>query len=97
MDRIRCKRGQYSECTALLLGGITRRFATIAFITFITHSATQYAATAALGTLGRTTLAAFSGLVVEALGDNWVLYFILTAVAVIPALLLLFSITRFSK
>lgn len=44
---------------AVLLEDLFGAFATIAFTTFITHSATQYAATAALGTLGRTTLAAF--------------------------------------
>lgn len=87
----------------VLLDGISGAFATIAFVTFITHytsrvhSATQYAAMASLGTLGRTTLAASSGFVVIWLGDNWSLYFILTAVAVIPALSLLFPIARLKK
>jgi PAT family beta-lactamase induction signal transducer AmpG len=52
-------------------------------------SATQYALLASLGTLGRTLLGSSSGQLVDFLGGNWALFFILTTLAVIPALLLL--------
>jgi len=86
-----------------ILDGISGAIATMAFVSFITHytsrihSATQYAALASLGTLGRTTLAAFSGFLVEGLGNNWSLFFVLTALMVIPALMLLWPLHRSMK
>lgn len=76
----------------------TAAFATVASVSFISHltsrmyTASQYALMASISNFGRTTLAAFSGLMVDALGGNWGLFFIITAVMVIPSLLLLFFI-----
>ncbi len=79
----------------VVVDGITAAWASIAFVSFIsmlcshTFSATQYALLASLGALGRTTLAAFSGQLVDGLNGNWVIFFIITALMVIPGLLLL--------
>ncbi|MCY3626559.1 MAG: AmpG family muropeptide MFS transporter [Gammaproteobacteria bacterium] len=100
------KHGMPSEVLYLwttILDGISGAIAGVAFVSFITHytsrvhSATQYAALASLGTLGRTTLASFSGFLVEGLGDNWALFFILTSVVILPVLLLLWPIHRIMK
>lgn len=86
-----------------ILDGISGAIATMAFVSFITHytsrvhSATQYAALSSLGTFGRTSLAAFSGFLVEGLGDNWSLFFVLTALMVIPALMFLWPLHRSMK
>ena len=86
-----------------VLDNFSGAFASLAFVSFITHytsrihSATQYTALSSLGTLGRTSLAALSGFAVEGLGDNWVLFFILTSVAIVPALMLLWPIHRKMK
>jgi len=64
----------------------------MAFITFLsshTFTATQYALLASIGNLGRTTLASGSGWAVDMLDGNWALFFVLTAVAVVPGLLTL--------
>ena len=55
----------------VLLDDIAAAFATVAFVAFIsllvdrTYTATQYALLASIGTLGRTTLAASSGELVD--------------------------------
>ncbi|EEY52771.1 AmpG permease [Vibrio cholerae CT 5369-93] len=46
---------------------------------------------ASLGNLGRTTIASFSGELADFLND-WSLFFILTAVMVIPSLIMLYSL-----
>jgi PAT family beta-lactamase induction signal transducer AmpG len=80
---------------AVLLDDLAAAFATVAFVTFISllvdrrYTATQYALLASIGTAGRTLFASFSGLVVDGLDGNWGLFFILTAVMVIPSLILL--------
>jgi len=85
---------------AIVLDNLTAAFATVAFIAFISHftnrafTATQYALLAALGTLGRTTVSSGSGFIVDAMGGNWFWFFILTAVMVIPPLLLLLWMGR---
>ncbi|MEN1727206.1 MAG: MFS transporter [Pseudomonadota bacterium] len=79
----------------VIVDGFTAALGTVAFMSFITlltshsFSATQYALLASIGNLGRTTLASSSGWVVDQLGGNWALFFVLTAVAVLPSLLLL--------
>lgn len=79
--------------------GITSALSTVAFVSFMTHftshlyAATQYGALASLGTSGRTLLAATSGFVVDWLAGDWVIFFILTALMVGPALLLLWWIS----
>lgn len=79
----------------VIVDGFTAALGTVAFMSFITfltsHSftATQYALLASIGNLGRTTLSSSSGAVVDWLGGNWSLFFILTAVAVLPSLVLI--------
>ena len=85
---------------AVLLDDIAAAFATVAFVTFIsllvdrTYTATQYALLASIGTIGRTTLAASSGAMVDWLKGDWGLFFILTALMVLPSLMLLGLIRR---
>ena len=73
-------------------------FATVAFVAFIsllvdrTYTATQYALLASIGTAGRTTLAASSGAMVDWLNGDWGIFFIITAVMVIPSLICLYLI-----
>ena len=85
---------------AVLLDDIAAAFATVAFVTFIsilvdrTYTATQYALLASIGTMGRTTLASSSGALVDWLNGDWGLFFIITALMVIPSLILLWFIRR---
>ena len=51
------------------------------------HTATQFALLTALAAVGRTTLASGGGFIAEDLG--WVTFFIITAVAAVPSLILL--------
>ena len=82
---------------AVILDDIAAAFATVAFVAFIsllvdrTYTATQYALLASIGTAGRTTLASSSGALVDWLGGDWGLFFILTAIMVIPSLIILWS------
>ena len=85
-----------------VLDGFTQGFSTVAFVAFITeftsrvHAATQYATMASLGTLGRTVVAATSGVLIQnVLKNNWVLFFILTAVWIIPVLWILYVLMTF--
>ena len=87
-----------------VIDGFTAGFSTVAFVALITeftsrlHAATQYATMASLGTLGRTVVAALSGLLIEkVLHNNWFVFFILTAVWIIPALGFLYVLTTFIK
>ena len=79
----------------VIVDGFTAALGTVAFMAFITlltshsFSATQYALLASIGNLGRTTLASSSGWVVDQLDGQWALFFILTAMAVLPSLMLL--------
>jgi len=83
---------------AVLLDDIAAAFATVAFVAFIsllvdrTYTATQYALLASIGTLGRTTLAASSGELVDWLNGDWGIFFIITTVMVIPSLICLWFI-----
>jgi len=83
---------------AVLLDDIAAAFATDAFVAFIsllvdrTYTATQYALLASIGTLGRTTLAASSGELVDWLNGDWGIFFVITTVMVIPSLILLWFI-----
>lgn len=84
----------------LVVDNFTSAFSTVAFVSFLTvvtgqaFSATQYALLASLGNFGRTTLASFSGELVDYLND-WSMFFILTAVMVIPSLLMLYSLRHY--
>jgi len=83
---------------SVLLDDITASISTVIFVTFIsllvdrTYTATQYALLASLGTFGRTTLAGFSGLAVDKLNGDWGLFFVITALMVIPSLLVLWLV-----
>ncbi len=55
-------------------------------------TATQYALLASVGTAGRTLLASSSGAMVDGLGGDWGLFFMITAVMVIPSLICLLMI-----
>ena len=83
---------------AVIFDDMAAAFATVAFVAFIsmlvdrTYTATQYALLASIGTAGRTTLASSSGALVDWLNGDWGIFFILTAVMVIPSLILLYFI-----
>lgn len=85
---------------AIILDNITSSFATVTFVTFISYlaheaySASQYALMASLGNLGRTTLAASSGVMVDYLQGDWSSFFVYTAIMVVPSLVLLLLIGR---
>lgn len=83
---------------AVIFDDIAAAFATVAFVAFIsllvdrTYTATQYALLASIGTAGRTTLASSSGALVDWLNGDWGIFFILTALMVIPSLICLWFI-----
>ena len=83
---------------AVIFDDMAAAFATVAFVAFIsmlvdrTYTATQYALLASIGTAGRTTLAASSGAMVDWLNGDWGIFFIITAVMVIPSLICLWFI-----
>ena len=83
---------------AVIFDDMAAAFATVAFVAFIsllvdrTYTATQYALLASIGTAGRTTLASSSGTLVDWLNGDWGIFFILTAIMVIPSLICLWFI-----
>ena len=83
---------------AVIFDDMAAAFATVAFVAFIsllvdrTYTATQYALLASIGTAGRTTLAASSGALVDWLNGDWGIFFVITAVMVIPSLIFLWLI-----
>ncbi len=85
---------------AVILDDIAAAFATVAFVAFIsllvdrTYTATQYALLASMGTAGRTLLASSSGSLVDWLNGDWGIFFILTALMVIPSLICLWFIRK---
>jgi PAT family beta-lactamase induction signal transducer AmpG len=85
---------------AVIFDDMAAAFATVAFVAFIsmlvdrTYTATQYALLASIGTAGRTTLAASSGAMVDWLNGDWGVFFIITAVMVIPSLIFLYIIKK---
>ena len=80
---------------AVIFDDIAAAFATVAFVAFISllvdraYTATQYALLASIGTAGRTTLASSSGALVDWLNGDWGIFFILTALMVLPSLIIL--------
>jgi len=86
--------------TTVIIDGITSAWSNVAFVAFISllvdrnYSASQYALFASIGTMSRTVLSSASGSWVDALDGNWALFFIITALMVIPALFLLYLISR---
>lgn len=85
---------------AVITDQFTTAMSTVALVAFLSqlcdraYTATQYAAFASLGNFSRTTLAISSGAVVDGLGGNWSLFFILTTVMVLPALALLLYVRK---
>jgi len=85
---------------AILVDNFTSAFSTVAFVAFISHltnraySATQYALMASAGNFGRTVFAGGSGLLVDSLHGDWITFFVITALMVIPSLLLLYWIGK---
>lgn len=82
----------------VLIDDLAAAFATVAFVGFIsalvdrTYTATQYALLASIGTAGRTLFASSSGSLVDWLNGDWGVFFIITALMVIPSLLCLLAI-----
>ncbi len=80
---------------AVLMDDLAAAIATVVFVAFISllvdrnYTATQYALLASIGTLGRTVLASSSGALVDWLNGDWGMFFILTALMVLPSLGLL--------
>ena len=85
---------------AVIVDDLAAAFATVAFVAFISllvdrsFTATQYALLASVGTAGRTLLASSSGALVDGLGGDWGLFFIITALMVVPSLICLLLIRK---
>ncbi len=83
---------------AVIFDDMAAAFATVAFVAFIsmlvdrTYTATQYALLSSIGTAGRTSLAASSGALVDWLNGDWGIFFLITALIVIPSLIFLYII-----
>ena len=90
-------RSELLFAVAVIFDDIAAAFATVAFVAFISllvdraYTATQYALLASIGTAGRTTLASSSGALVDWLNGDWGTFFVLTALMVIPSLILLWT------
>jgi PAT family beta-lactamase induction signal transducer AmpG len=84
----------------VLIDDLAAAFATVAFVGFISalvdrnYTATQYALLASIGTAGRTLFASSSGMMVDWLNGNWIIFFIITALMVVPSLVCLFLIRK---
>ena len=91
-------KSEWLFAVAVIFDDMAAAFATVAFVAFIsmlvdrTYTATQYALLASIGTAGRTTLAASSGAMVDWLNGDWGIFFVITAVMVIPSLIFLYMI-----
>ncbi|MCF2907421.1 MFS transporter [Pseudoalteromonas sp. DL2-H2.2] len=84
---------------AIVIDGFTQAWSLVAMVAFISmlcdraFSATHYALLASLGSLGRTVLSSYSGVVIDDwLGGNWAVFFALTALMVLPSLIFLYAI-----
>jgi PAT family beta-lactamase induction signal transducer AmpG len=93
----------------IFLDNFTSAFSTVAFVAFIsylvnkTYTATQYALMSSMGNLGKILFASGSGLLVDSLegrdwviafGGEWAVFFTITALMVIPSLVMLFWISK---
>ena len=91
-------KSEWLFAVAVIFDDMAAAFATVAFVAFIsmlvdrTYTATQYALLASIGTAGRTTLAASSGAMVDLLNGDWGIFFVITAIMVIPSLVCLWFI-----
>ncbi len=88
-------KSEFLFAVAVVFDDIAAAFATVAFVAFISllvdraYTATQYALLASIGTAGRTTLASSSGALVDWLNGDWGTFFVITALMVIPSLIIL--------
>ena len=93
-------KSEWLFAVAVIFDDMAAAFATVAFVAFIsllvdrTYTATQYALLASIGTAGRTTLAASSGAMVDWLNGDWGIFFVITAIMVIPSLICLWLIRK---
>ncbi len=93
-------KSEWLFAVAVIFDDMAAAFATVAFVAFIsmlvdrTYTATQYALLASIGTAGRTTLAASSGAMVDWLNGDWGIFFVITAIMVIPSLIFLYMIKK---
>jgi PAT family beta-lactamase induction signal transducer AmpG len=93
----------------IFFDNFTSAFSTVTFVAFISYlvnkayTATQYALLSSMGNLGKVLLASSSGLLVDSLkgedwvvafGGEWAVFFAITALMVIPSLLMLYWINR---
>ena len=84
----------------VLVDGFTSAWGSVAFVALLsvlcnkTFTASQYALMASLGTFGRVMLGSYSGVMVDWLDGNWALFFVLTALMVVPSLLFLYAIRK---
>ena len=84
--------------SAVILDEIAGSFATVFTVIFISllvnraYTAAQYALLASIATLGRTVLSSFSGLLIDELQNDWVTFFIITTLMVVPSLIILWII-----
>jgi PAT family beta-lactamase induction signal transducer AmpG len=82
----------------VFVDGFTSAWGSVAFVALLSvltnksFTASQYALMASLGTFGRVMLGSYSGIIVDWLDGNWAVFFLLTALMVIPSLLFLYSI-----
>ncbi|CAI8379063.1 MAG: Uncharacterised protein [SAR116 cluster bacterium MED-G04] len=91
-------KSEWLFAVAVVLDDLAAAYATVAFVAFISllvnrrYTATQYALLASIGTAGRTIMASSSGVLVNWLDGDWGGFFIITALMVIPSLVLLWWI-----
>ena len=84
----------------VFVDGFTSAWGSVAFVALIsvlcnkTFTASQYALMVSLGTFGRVMLGSYSGIIVDWLDGNWALFFVMTALMVIPSLLFLYYIRK---
>lgn len=87
----------------IIVDNFTTAFSIVAFVSFLSaftgvaFSASQYALLASVGNFGRTSMASFGGSLVDWLGGDWSLFFLLTSLMVLPALALLWYIMHLLK
>jgi|AntRauTorcE11897_2_1112592.scaffolds.fasta_scaffold02717_7 PAT family beta-lactamase induction signal transducer AmpG len=86
---------------ALATDNFTTGLVTVAFVAYLSslcnsaYTATQYALLASLGNLARIWLSASSGWMVDSLGGDWALFFIMTAIIALIGLPLLWVLMKY--
>lgn len=85
---------------AVFADNLTSGMATTTFVAYLSslcnlaYTATQYALLASLGNFARIQFAAVAGWMVDSLGGDWAVFFVLTAIIAIPGLLILIWMIR---